>query len=120
MEASQHGSWPVAGMQSPRVETSDATTAADSDGAADADQEEVDPEIAKAREAEAAARSNASATGDLGMEHKSAPPRPKTLRDFLPYIFSGLGVLISYQLGRGGASTKTPTHPHEEETATNS
>ncbi len=75
-----------------------------------ASDQEMDPDMARAQAEEAAARSGLSSVAPL-------PPkkRPKTLKDFLPYIFSGLGVLIAYQLGRGTPPAKVV---HEETSTT--
>ena len=83
---------------------------ADADDSEEGDDAASDQEMARAQAEEAAARSGLSSVAPL-------PPkkRPKTLKDFLPYIFSGLGVLIAYQLGRGTPPAKVV---HEETSTT--
>lgn len=86
----------------------------DAEGAEDggdvAANQETDPVMARSQAEEAAARAGITSAAPL-------PPkkRPKTLKDFLPYIFSGLGVLIAYQLGRGTPPAKVV---HEETSST--
>ena len=102
-------------------ETEDA--GADDGETEDSDEGEVDPEEeaarVKAQQDEAKARSSTASDSVIG----DLPPakRPSTPRDFLPYIFSGLGVLIAYQLGRGSGGAKTvASHEHHEDATTNS
>ena len=69
----------------------------------------ADPGVAAVQERgqsrEAAARAGLTSGSSL-------PPvkRPKTMKEFLPFIFSGLGVLIAYQLGRGTPPAKVAAH----------
>lgn len=124
---------PVAGMenrapQPPAAANSDDESATDEGDSADGESDDgeseegdapVDAEAEaakeKARQNEAAARSNMSATRDDIIGDLPPAKRPKSLRDFLPYIFSGLGVLIAYQLGRGGGSGQTRHADHHDE-----
>jgi len=73
----------------------------------------TDPAVAAARErarsAEANARSRINSDNDV---KGPMPPakRPVTLKDYLPYIFSGLGVLLAYRLGRGSCPPSVDSH----------
>lgn len=84
-------------------EPEDGEAAGDSTDAA-ADNSEEAAVADGAQSEEAAARSSIAAASGTN----SRPPvqRPKTLKDFLPYIFAGLGVLIAYNLGRGTPPAK--------------
>jgi len=81
----------------------------------------TDPEVAAARErarsAEADVRSRINSENDI---KGPMPPakRPVTLKDYLPYIFSGIGVLLAYRLGRGSHPRSVDSreeHVREEE-----
>jgi len=73
----------------------------------------TDPEVAAARErarsAEADVRSRINSENDI---KGPMPPakRPVTLKDYLPYIFSGIGVLLAYRLGRGSCPPSVDSH----------
>lgn len=85
------------------------------DGSEDSDAGESDGDAAvdaareRARSAEADARAGIISGNDM-MGNMPPAKRPKTLKDFLPYIFSGLGVLIAYQLGRGTPPRRVESH----------
>lgn len=67
-----------------------------------------------ASDEQTAAMERAQSEARAGMTSADPLPpqkRPKTVKEFLPYIFSGLGVLLAYQLGRG---TPAPKVVHEE------
>ena len=95
--------------------------AEDSEGSEDEDaasDEEMSADTDGAQSREAAAR---SAIGSVdGTAPLPPKKRPKSMKDFLPYIFSGLGVLIAYVLGQGTPPAKVvaheePTSPAEPE-----
>jgi hypothetical protein len=95
-------------------DSADESEAGESDSTEEAAEEVVDAGEDRMREEEAAARSNVSSSADAAAGGLPAKKQPKSLREFLPYIFSGLGVLIAYQLGRGGSTQKVSSSHHEE------
>ena len=80
---------------------------------AGSDESAGDPAVDAAREgarsAEADARAGINSGNDV-MRNMPPAKRPKTLKDFLPYIYSGIGVLIAYQLGRGTPPRRVDSH----------
>ena len=86
-------------------------TGDDETGDAASDEEAVENEAPPAQSPEAVARAGITSGDDMPLPPKKSP---KTLHDFLPYIFSGFGVLIAYVLGQGTPPAKVV---HHEETS---
>lgn len=96
---------PAPGMAERAAKSADAASSDENEGA-ETTEESAEPSLAQQQEAAArSALTDAAMIGDM-----PAVKRPSTVRDFLPYVFSGLGVLLAYQLGRGSSGGRSSQH----------